>query len=61
MNDDDSVICKSESINIENHSPIPLFYQVVLNDLIFQQLKELINDANMGMNNLLNVSNILDI
>jgi hypothetical protein len=35
---------------------IPLFCEVVLNDLIFQQLQELLNNSSTSLNNLLNVS-----
>jgi len=34
----------------------PLFYVVVLNDLIFQQLQELLNHTNTSLNHLLSVS-----
>jgi hypothetical protein len=47
---------------VYNDKSVSLFYQVMLNDLIFQQLQELLNhtsstsSTNIGMNNLLNVS-----
>lgn len=49
----DSDIGSTESDNTDN---TPLFYQVILIDLVFQQLQELLNDSNIGTNNLLKVS-----
>jgi hypothetical protein len=60
-------IVKAEKSNFKqntvyNDSSVSLFYNVVLNDLIFQQLQELLNTnismkhTLFGMNNLLNVS-----
>jgi hypothetical protein len=43
-------------LNICIASHIPLFYVVVLNDLIFQQLQELLHHTNTSLNNLLSVS-----
>jgi|Transcript_14486 hypothetical protein len=61
------LIAEAEKSNFKqntvcNDSSVSLFYQVMLNDLIFQQLQELLNHTsstnsmNIGMNNLLNVS-----
>jgi hypothetical protein len=55
----DSNIDSSDNPHIHNNTsiiPIPLFYQVIVIDLIFQKLQELLSDTNIGMNNLLNVS-----
>jgi hypothetical protein len=43
---------------VDDNIPMPLFIQVVLNDLIFQELQQYLNDTNskVGTNNLLNVS-----
>jgi hypothetical protein len=41
---------------VDDNRPTPLFVKVVLNDLIFQQLQQYLNDTNIGTNNLLNVS-----
>jgi hypothetical protein len=57
MTDDDN-INSDTNIMINNDNPIPLFYQVLTNDLTFQQVHELLNDTNIGVNYLFNVSRI---
>jgi hypothetical protein len=43
-------------LTVHSSTSSSLFYKVILNDLIFQQLNELLNETNIGTNNLLNVS-----
>jgi hypothetical protein len=55
-NDEKIKINNTQNTAIDNSDHISLFYQVITNDLIFQQLQEFLNDTNIGTNNLLNVS-----
>jgi hypothetical protein len=49
--------CKtSATTNINNMNHMTLFYEIILNNDIFQQVKEFLNDSRIGSNNLLNVS-----
>lgn len=40
----------------DGYPPLPLFHKVILNDLIFQQLQDLLDDTSVGTNQLCNVS-----
>jgi hypothetical protein len=51
-----SMIVNKGSGARNNSDLTTLFYQIILNDDIFQQLKELLNNTCNGTNNLLNVS-----
>jgi hypothetical protein len=44
----------SKNIHIEDDDTILLFYKVI--DTLFQLFQDLLNDTNIGMNNLLNIS-----
>jgi hypothetical protein len=55
-NDEETNISNTANITIDDRDHISLFFQVITNDLIFQQLQEFLNDTNIGTNNLLNVS-----
>ena len=47
---------RSELTNIVKKNRATAFHQIISNNDIFQQLKELLNDTHIGTNNLLNVS-----
>jgi hypothetical protein len=47
---------RKELTDIGNMNKKTLFYQIILNDFLFQEIKELLNNTNIGSNNLLIVS-----
>jgi hypothetical protein len=51
-----SSISNSELPDIGNMNKKTLFYQIMLNGLLFQEIKESLNNSVMGTNNLLNIS-----
>jgi hypothetical protein len=56
MANNGSSTSNSELPDIGNINKKTLFYQMILNGLLFQEIKESLNDDVMGTNNLLNVS-----
>jgi hypothetical protein len=56
MADNGSNSGNNKLIDIGNMNKKTLFYQIILDGLLFQEIKELLNNTNSGSNNLLNVS-----